>query len=154
MSEAVPTEVWFYHLERQPLETVLPPLVERTLERKWRAVVQAGSQERVEAFDLLLWTFRDDSFIPHGTRRDGHAELQPVFLTTDSSNPNAAVVRFLVDGADLESFEGYARVVYVFDGHDSDAVDRARDAWRRARTAGCQVMYWQQTDQGRWERKG
>ena len=36
------TEVLFYHLEHQPLERVLPSLVEKTLERGWRAVVQAG----------------------------------------------------------------------------------------------------------------
>ena len=43
------TEVLFYHLERQPLERVLPNLLERTLERGWRAVVQCGDPERLEA---------------------------------------------------------------------------------------------------------
>ena len=60
----------------------LPSLVEKTLERGWRAVVQAGSEERVEALDTLLWTYREESFLPHGTKRDGNAASQPVFLTT------------------------------------------------------------------------
>ena len=94
------TEVLFYHLEHQPLERVLPSLVEKTLERGWRAVVQAGSEERVEALDTLLWTYRDESFLPHGTRRDGNPALQPVYLTTGEDNPNGATVRFLVDGAE------------------------------------------------------
>ena len=42
-----PADVMFYHLERQPLERVLPMLVEKTLERGWRAVIQVGSQERL-----------------------------------------------------------------------------------------------------------
>ena len=147
------TDVLFYHLEHQPLERVLPTLVEKTLERGWRAVVQAGSQERVEALDLLLWTYREESFLPHGTRRDGDPSLQPVFLTTEEENPNAASVRFLVDGAETAALTAYARVVYLFEGRDAEAVARAREHWTAAKQAGCEVTYWQQSPEGRWEKK-
>lgn len=146
-------EVLFYHLERQPLEQVLPTLLEKSLERGWKAVVQAGGDERLDALDLALWTYREDSFLPHGTRRDGPPERQPVFLTTGPENPNAASVRFLVDGADAETFDGHARYVYLFDGNDAEALARARAAWKRAKAAGCEVTYWQQSDTGRFERK-
>jgi DNA polymerase III subunit chi len=147
------TEVLFYHLEHQPLERVLPSLVERTLERGWRAVIQAGSDERLEALDTLLWTWKDDSFLPHGTLKDGNAELQPVYLTTGHDNPNGATVRFLVDGAVTADVAGYTRLVYLFDGHDPQAVEQARSEWTRAKAAGCAVTYWQQGESGRWEQK-
>jgi DNA polymerase-3 subunit chi len=147
------TEVLFYHLEHQPLERVLPSLVERTRARGWRAVVQAGSGERVEALDMLLWTYREDSFLPHGTRRDGNLDQHPVYLTADTDNPNGAAVRFLVDGADADGFAGYERVVYLFDGRDPDAVSHARGQWKAAKEAGCEVTYWQQSPEGRWEKK-
>jgi DNA polymerase-3 subunit chi len=147
------TEALFYHLEHQPLERVLPSLVERTLERGWRAVIQAGSDERLEAIDTLLWTWKDDSFLPHGTRKDGNAGLQPVYLTTGDDNPNGATVRFLVDGAVPAELAGYARLVYLFDGHDPQAVEQARAEWTRAKAAGWAVTYWQQDETGRWEKK-
>jgi DNA polymerase-3 subunit chi len=147
------TEVLFYHLERQTLEQVLPGLVERTLERGWRAVVQAGSAERLAAIDTLLWTYKEDSFVAHGTRAEGHPEHQPVFLTTDDDNPNGAGVRFLVDGALGSSFTGYTRVVCIFDGHDPAAVEGARAQWKAAVAQGASVTYWQQTEAGRWEKK-
>jgi len=146
-------EVLFYHLERQPLEQVLPALLEKSLDRGWKAVVQAGGEERLDALDLVLWTYREDSFLPHGTRRDGPPERQPVYLTTGADNPNAASVRFLVDGADAETFDGHARYVYLFDGNDAEAIARARAAWKRAKAAGCEVTYWQQSETGRFERK-
>jgi DNA polymerase-3 subunit chi len=146
------TEVFFYHLEQQPLERVLPSLVERALERGWRAVVQAASQERVEALDTLLWTYRDDSFLPHGTRRDGNPALQPAYLTSGDDNPNGASVRFLVDGAEAADVTAYARVVYLFEGRDAAAVARAREQWEGAKAAGCSVTYWRQSSEGRWER--
>ena len=92
------TELLFYHLQRQPIERVLPPLLEKALQRDWRVVVQLGAPERVDALDDLLWTYSDDSFLPHGSQRDGDAELQAVWLTTGDDNPNGANVRFLVDG--------------------------------------------------------
>jgi DNA polymerase-3 subunit chi len=150
---AAMTEVLFYHLEHQPLERVLPSLVEKTLERGWRAVVQAGSEERVEALDTLLWTYRDDSFLPHGTKRDGSPEAQPVFLTTGEDNPNGATVRFLVDGAEGGDLSVYARIVYLFDGRDAGAVEAARAQWKAAKAGGADVTYWQQSPEGRWEKK-
>lgn len=147
------TEVLFYHLEHQPLERVLPALVERTLARGWRAVVQAGSEERVDALDTLLWTYAEESFLPHGTRKDGNPALQPVYLTADDTNPNGATVRFLVDGAEIGALDGYERIVYLFDGHDAAAVERARAQWRTAKAAGCMATYWQQSPEGRWEKR-
>jgi DNA polymerase-3 subunit chi len=147
------TEVLFYHLEHQPLERVLPSLVERTLARGWRAVVQAGSEERVEALDTLLWTYTEESFLPHGTKRDGHAAEQPVYLTTEETNPNGATVRFLVDGAGMPELAGYERIVFLFDGHDAGAVAQAREQWKAVKAAGCEATYWQQSPEGRWEKR-
>jgi DNA polymerase-3 subunit chi len=144
----------FYHLEHQPLERVLPVLLERTLERGWKAVIQCGNAERLDALDSGLWTYRDESFLPHGTAKDGPGELQPIFLTTADDNPNAASVRFFVDGATPSSFEGYTRIVYLFDGGDKAAVEQARADWRRARSVGAKVTYWQQAPAGRWEKRG
>lgn len=153
MSAQKPTEVLFYHLESVPLERVLPDLLERTLERGWKAVVQGGSLERIEALDSLLWSYREDSFLPHGRAGESPGESQPVFLTTEDDNPNRAEVRFFVDGSDADDLSGYARAVYLFDGNDDAAVEQARGQWRTAQDAGYEVTYWQQSDQGRWEKK-
>ena len=146
-------EILFYHLQRQPLEQVLPGLLAKCLERNWRAVVQFGSEERRDAVDSQLWTYRDDGFLPHGTMKDGNAGLQPVWLTTDDDNPNGATVRFLADGAITQDYSGYARIVLLFDGNDPDAVDRARSQWNAAKSGGHDATYWQQSERGRWEKQ-
>jgi len=151
MNDARVTEVYFYHLERRTLEEVLPTLLELSLKRGWRAAVQAASDERVEALNTLLWTYREESFLPHGTARDGHASAHPIYLTSGEDNPNSAHVRFLVDGAMLSDASPYARIAYVFDGRDQEAVARARAEWHAAKAKGHAVSYWQQTEQGRWQ---
>ena len=146
-------EVLFYHLEVRPLESVLPQLLEKTLERGWRAVVETGSRERAEVLDSLLWTFRDDAFLPHGMAGEETDAHQPILLTTEpNENPNGATVRFFVDRAVPQSAEGYKRLVYMFSGLDPDAVSVARLAWRALRD-GNEVTYWQQESDGRWIKK-
>ena len=71
-------EVLFYHLQQQPLEAVLPTLLQKSLERGWRAVVQVTTEERMSALDDHLWTFADESFLPHGTDREAHGADQPL----------------------------------------------------------------------------
>ena len=145
------SEILFYHLESQPLERVLPVLVEKSLERGWKVVVETGSDERAEVIDNLLWTYRDDSFLPHARAGGTEDALQPVLITTRAHNPNGAHVRFFVDRAVPQSGEGYQRIVFMFSGHDPDAVTEARAAWR-ALKPGNEVTYWQQ-EAGRWVKK-
>jgi DNA polymerase III subunit chi len=148
------TEILFYHLQRQPLERVLPPLLEKSLERGWRVVVQTETDERVDALDAHLWTYRDDAFLAHGTYRENEAALQPVLLTVHDHNPNGANIRFLIDGVAVPAdAASYQRVVLLFDGEDDAAVAAARARWSEAKTQGFEVTYWQCDESGRWEKK-
>ncbi len=144
----------FYHLERTSLDRALPKLLEKVLEHGHRAVVMAGSDERVEALNLALWTYEQQSFLPHGSEVDGNAERQPVFLTTHDENPNGSDVLVLVDGVESERLGSFARVLDLFDGHDAEAVEAARARWRQLKDQGCELAYWQQTSPGGWEQKG
>ena len=145
-------EVGFYHLLATPLERALPRLLERARAAGFRAVVRAGSAERVEHLNALLWTYDDTSFLAHGSARDGNAASQPIWLSHVEENPNGATVLFLVDGVEAADLAAFARCLDLFDGNDEAAVAAARRRWRQARDAGHTLTYWQQTATG-WERK-
>jgi DNA polymerase-3 subunit chi len=147
------TEIRFYHLQRTALEAALPPMLEKTLERGRRAVVMAGSEERVEHLVDRLWTYSERSFLPPGSARDGHADMQPVWLTTADENPNGAQVLFLTDGTTSGHVADYELCVELFDGNDESAVQAARARWTAYKAAGHQLTYWQQSAAGRWEQK-
>jgi DNA polymerase-3 subunit chi len=152
------TEIWFYHLQRRSLDDVLPGLLERALQRGWHAVVQGASEERIAALDEHLWTYSDDSFLPHASAREGDPEMQPIFLTTGSENPNRATVRFLIEGAEvapiLERDDDYERVMLLFDGNDAEALAAARAQWAYLKARGNALSYWQQSADGRWQKPG
>ena len=147
------TEIRFYHLTRTPLERALPALLERALAAGMRSVVIAGSQERVEALNQLLWTYEERSFLPHGSRRDGRPERQPIWLTTEDENPNGADCLVLTDGAGSDRVGEYRRCLDLFNGQDPAAVDAARARWKTWKEAGHELSYWQQDESGRWQQK-
>jgi len=147
------TEVRFYHLQRRTLEQALPKILEKVLERNWRAVVLAGSPERVDALNQHLWTFDPASFLPHGSARDGFADRQPVWLTAEDENPNGATVLVQVDGVTSGQIASYDLVCDLFDGNDEEAVMAARDRWKACKAAGHGLTYWQQNDRGGWEKR-
>ncbi len=146
-------EVWFYHLEQATLDRVLPELLEKTLARGWRAQVRTGAPERVEHLDGWLWSWKDDSFLPHGTASEPEADRQPILLTTEVGNPNRAQALFILDGAECGPLDDFERCILLFDGRDPAALQEARGRWKAFKTQGLPISYWQQNDRGGWEKK-
>ncbi|WP_196793552.1 DNA polymerase III subunit chi [Bartonella tamiae] len=147
------TEILFYHLTRSTLDEALPGLVERSLQRGWKASIQCLSEERCTHLDNHLWAYSEDSFIGHGTHNDCDHDLQPVYLTTREDNPNHSTVRFLLEGAFCTNVDKYQRLVVMFEGDDHDLVRLTREHWKHYRDQNHTLTYWQQTENGRWEKK-
>jgi len=148
------TEILFYQLERAPLERVLPDLLEKSLAKGWRAIVQTSTHERLQALDASLWTYEESSFLPHATDGQEHAPNQPVLLTLESANQNDAHIRFLVDGADIDDVTSYVRAIYMFNGRDADELSQARTRWKAYKGSEHELTYWAQSETGKWEKKG
>ncbi len=146
-------EVWFYHLERSTLDQVLPELLEKTLARGWRAIVRTPDPERIEHLDGWLWSYRDNSFLPHGLDDEPLAARQPILLTAGEGNPNGAEALFLIDGAEPGALGGYARCILLFDGRDEAATMLARRRWTSFKSAGHAVSYWRQGMERGWEKQ-
>lgn len=146
-------ELWFYHLERTSLDQALPELLMKVMERGSRALVVSPDEERIRALDAALWTFRDDAFLPHGRADEPEPERQPVLLSTEETNLNAASMLFCLDGHDPQGAEAFDRVIVMFEAGDESRVQAARALWKRASGQGLGVSYWRQTPEGRWEKK-
>ena len=146
-------EIGFYHLRHSSLERALPKLLEKVLERGHRAVVLAGSKERVEILNTILWTYEANSWLPHGSAGDGPPEAQPIFLTAEEENPNGADVLVTIDDRKPTKTEGFVRIIDMFDGQSKDLVSAARLRWQTYKELGFNMTYWQQSETGGWEKK-
>lgn len=145
----------FYHLQKQSLEDVLPRLLLKAYETEKRIKILVGTPERVDFLNSFLWTYEDESFLPHGSKKDGFSSAQPIYISSETDNPNNAEFLFLVDGAkisveDLSSFE---RVFNIFDGNSEESLSAAREFWKALKNSGAELHYWQQNKVGKWEQK-
>jgi len=146
-------EARFHHLERRRVDQALPRLIERAREEGRRVVVRASSDEMVAALNEPLWTYDDASFLPHGAAGDGDPMTQPVFLTCEAGNPNAATMLVRLTGAEAGEADGaFDLVILLFDGRDEAALAHARGEWRRLKDEGRAISYWRESDEGGWER--
>jgi DNA polymerase III subunit chi len=144
------TEVWFFHLDKQPLEHVLPRIVGSSLARGWRMVIETAQPDRIAKLSEMLWASEDVAFLPHGFEGEPSPERQPVWLTTSLENPNNAQVRVLLDGAQPADISSLSRVVLMFDGNDEQAIEAARAEWKIQKAAGNDISYWKQDENGKW----
>ena len=145
----------FYHLQKQTLEDVLPKLLEKALSTGQKIKVKVGNEERVEFLNAHLWTYRDESFLPHGSKKDGFGADQPVWLSAEDDNPNGAKLLFLTDGAETspDEIQKFERVFNIFDGSNAESLQKARDCWKGLKSAGFEMHYWQQDERGAWLEK-
>lgn len=145
---------YFYHLTRAPLEVTLPLLLGKSLGAGWRVAVRGVDAGRMDWLDQKLWLGPEDGFLPHGLAGGPHDAAQPVLLTTALEAANDPACLMCIDGAPLEPDEvqRLERVCVLFDGHDDEAVQRARGQWKMLTSAGCSAQYWSEGS-GRWEKK-
>lgn len=146
------TEIRFYHLERQSQDQVLPMLIAKALDGGKRLVIKTSNDAEAEHLNEHLWTYHPDSFLPHGSKKDGNAALQPVWLTSKDENPNGADVLILTHGSITEISKDFSLCCEMLDGRDESAVKEARTRWKSYTEAGHKVTYWKQSERG-WEEK-
>lgn len=149
------TRIDFYHLQKTPLEQVLPKLCEKAYSTGKRIKILLSTDERVEFINSLLWTYNDESFLPHGSKKDGFIEEQPIFISASEENENGASILILADNAmpDVEKLVAYERVLNIFDGNNEQALNESRTYWKKINSIGGELHYWQQNINGSFEQK-
>jgi DNA polymerase-3 subunit chi len=145
-------DYWFYHLEASTIEGVLPGLLEKTLQKGWRALVKLPPGQ-IKEMDDYLWTYRDDSFLPHGRDDEPMAEQQPITLTGAAQDASGYQAVFLIGGSDIDNMEGVERCMVMINGRSKDDIQRARAQWKALKDTDAKLSYYQQNDRGAWEKK-
>ena len=148
------TEVGFYQLASKPLDAVLPRLLDKAVAAGFRAVVRSPDADLLARLDAALWSYDAASFLPHAI--DGpDAARQPVLLTAGDDALNAATLAAVIDGRLPGDLSAYARVLYLFDGGDADALALARRHWKALKDRDdVTPVYWREGDGGAWEKAG
>jgi len=145
-------EYWFYHLEVSTVEGILPGLLEKTGQKGWRALVKLPENQIKEMNDYL-WTYRDDSFLPHGRDDEPMAEQQPITLSASTESAQGHQAVFLLGGAEVKDMSGVERCMVMINGRSENDVQRERARWKALKDTDATLSYYQQNERGSWEKK-
>ena len=145
-------EYWFYHLEASTVEGILPGLLEKTQQKGWRALVKLP-EAQLKEMDDYLWTYKDDSFLPHGRDDEPLAERQPITLSASAKTATGYQAVFLLGGSDIEDMSDVERCMVMINGRSQDNVMQERKRWKALKDTGASLSYYQQNDRGGWDKK-
>jgi DNA polymerase-3 subunit chi len=110
-------------------------LAEKAWLRNHRVFVRVVTDDEARAFDELLWTFHDRSFVPHEVAVAGNTATTPVIIGTELPDADADGV-LLNLGADVPAgFAGFGRIAEIIDG-DTERRRQGRERFRYYRDQG------------------
>ena len=123
------------------LTSVVVRLLEKTYLSGKKGVFFSPITERVELINKTLWTFSTNAFIPHGDKKMGFEDQQPIYFTDTFKNPNKATVLILVDVFDLtnELYNGFERIMLIFE--DISKSDEVNKLYQSLKDDGKNVNY-------------
>ena len=148
-------EIQFYHLLTSPLEVALPKLMAKVVSAGLRTVITCRDAAQQSLLDEKLWTADPDHFLAHGIAGAGKEADQPILLSLDTTNLNAAGLLLILNGTQLQpsEMEGYTRLADMFDGADEASVLAARTRWKAYKEAGHTLTYYKQQPSGGWKQE-
>lgn len=116
-------------------------LIEQAYAKGERSYVYAASEDQAKRMDEMLWTFRDQAFIPHEllTATSPTHPLIMVVIGTTLTAP-AEFQSLLINLCDLmpETLGNFVRICEVVDD-DAQHKQLARERYRLYRNQGCQL---------------
>jgi DNA polymerase-3 subunit chi len=110
-------------------------LVERIHSKGYRIFIHVPDREQAHHLDRLLWTFRQQSFLPHGLVAEADRELTPILLGQDGDpgDENQVLVNLSLDVPNF--FGGFERLCEPVD-QDPTVREAGRRRWAYYRDRG------------------
>lgn len=110
-------------------EGVTCRITEKAYSRGHRIFIHTGSREQARHLDQLLWTYKQDSFLPHALTDTEHADDSPIQIGCGAEPNGHCDVLINLAGEVPDFFSRFERVAQVVAG-GADARQRSREAFR------------------------
>lgn len=143
-----PVRVDFYlsaSAERQARLLLACRLLEKAYLNNHRVFVFCNDQQQAESLDELLWTFKDDSFIPHNLQGEGPEPPPVIQIGWNSPAEQVQVPRGYQDILlnlcdDIPTFYSRFKRVIELVSNDDEAKNISRMHFRHYRSQQCEMF--------------
>lgn len=113
-------------------------LIEKIYKQQRRIYIHTESQTAAHHLDELLWTYRNDSFLPHHLVGEGPDPVPPIQIGYTTLLPKQQdILMNLCPGAP-EFYKQFSRVVELIT-EDPDITALGRERYKLYRSQGCNI---------------
>jgi DNA polymerase III subunit chi len=104
-------------------------LIEKAYQQKHQVYIQMQNQAEAEYFDRFLWTYRDDSFIPHNLYGDPQNPRPPIQIGFDQTPEDHRDILINLSDDVPSFYQPFSRILEII-LNDPAGQSRARDRYR------------------------
>ena len=124
--------------EPQAVNLVACRLLEKAYQRGHRVFVFCDSKDNAERLDELLWTYKEDSFIPHNLQGEGPEPPPPVQIGYGTEPRGFNDILLNMSPTIPDYFTRFQRVMEIVAADDT-AKEISRNHYREYRSKQCQL---------------
>ena len=124
-------EIVFIVLNSAVKSRIVCDLAEKCYLNKQRIVIYTKSEEECEIIDSLLWTWKQQSFVPHKyLDRLSKSQNEPIVLTTNIESAAGYDTVLLVDPLPMEIISQFSKVIDFAEKYDSQGIELSRKRYK------------------------
>ena len=137
-------KAFFYNASHRDVVADVALLTENIFKKNNKIVIFCTDQETAEVVDDFLWSYRDDSFIPHSIKKHGESSLNPIIVTTDFNGGDEHNVLLALNGVFIKEkdWQRFTKIYYFFDDQDTKEKENARAMWKSFSSLNIDCKYW------------
>ena len=132
-------QVFFHHFEKtsgRDLLVYICRLVEKGYKQGSKPIyIHFDSENEAKEFDSLLWTFRQESFVPHTILGNPEQEKTPVIIGWDSNQIETAEALINVSQEIPRASKSTSKIHEIV-GNDENKKNKAREKWKAYKANG------------------
>ena len=136
------TNVLFHHfesIERKDFLIYVCKLIEKGYKQNINPIyIKTDTQKQAEELDKILWTFRQESYIPHTLVDQDNNNTQPVQIGwIDNEIEDAEAIINLSDG--MPDISNHLKKIHEIIENIDEKKEKARERWKKYKSIGFNI---------------
>jgi len=137
-------KAFFYNSSHRDIVADVAWLTEKLFKQNNSVLIFCADRETVKVVDDFLWAYREDSFIPHISKKNGENSIYPILITTSIDEGYKHNVLLALNGVLIEekNWQSFSKIYYFFDNEDNNEKENARSMWKSFSSMDVECKYW------------
>jgi len=137
-------KAFFYNASHRDVVADITWLTENIFKKNNSIVIFCTDQETAKVVDDFLWSYKEDSFLPHALKKHEEVSLNPILVSTDLDEGFEHNVLIALNGVLIneKDWQRFAKIYYFFDDQDMTEKENARSMWKSFSSLDIDCKYW------------